>query len=83
MNTLALAYIGASLPIVLSISSNINSYISPLMIFNTEFIAQEIVRTLISSIALVLAVPISTTVAAYLIKNQKTILKKLIFLKIK
>ena len=53
------------------------------MIFNTEFIAQEIVRTLISSIALVLAVPISTTVAAYLIKNQKTMLKKLIFLKIK
>ena len=83
VNTLALAYIGASLPIVLSISSNINSYISPLMIFNTEFIAQEIVRTLISSIALVLAVPISTTVAAYLIKNQKTILKKLNFLKIK
>ena len=71
VNTLALVYVGASLPTILLISSHIDSYVSPLILFNTEFIAQEIVRTVVSSIALVMAVPISTIVAALLVKNKR------------
>src|SRR5690606_30788086 len=63
VNTLALAYVGVSLPMVLSITLSSQSQ-SLLSILNSEFIAQEIVRTLVSSIALVLAVPLSTVVAA-------------------
>jgi uncharacterized membrane protein len=63
VNTLALAYVGVSLPMVLSITLSSQSQ-SLLSILNSEFIAQEVVRTLVSSIALVLAVPLSTVVAA-------------------
>lgn len=70
VNTLALAYVGASLPIILSISASFDSYSSPFLIFNSEFIAQEVVRTLVSSMALVLAVPISTVIAALLITRK-------------
>ena len=57
INTLALAYIGVSLPTVLALSV--------LELLNSEFMAQEVVRTIIASIALVLAVPISTAIAAW------------------
>ncbi len=77
VNTLALAYAGASLPVVLSITVNLNTYVSPILIFNNEFIAQEVVRTLVSSISLVCAVPISTFVAAVAIKNKDKIITKI------
>lgn len=73
VNTLALAYAGASLPVVLAIIANANTYSSALLIFNAEFIAQEIVRTLVSSMALVAAVPIATLVAAVAIKKKRAI----------
>lgn len=73
VNTLALAYAGASLPVVLAIIANANTYSSALLIFNAEFIAQEIVRTLVSSMALVAAVPIATLVAAVAIKKKRVI----------
>ena len=38
---------------------------SVLELLNSEFMAQEVVRTIIASIALVLAVPISTAIAAW------------------
>jgi predicted multitransmembrane protein len=63
INTLALAYIGVSLPTVLALSSY--SHVSVLELLNSEFMAQEVVRTIIASIALVLAVPISTAIAAW------------------
>lgn len=74
VNTLALAYIGVSLPVVLSIILSFDaSSRSVLMLFNSEFISQEVVRTLVSSIALVIAVPASTVVASMLILHKKKI----------
>ncbi len=63
VNTLFLAYAGASLPLFLFFSSQ-----NPQPIWvtlNTEFIAEEVVRTLVGSITLILAVPITTFLAAY------------------
>lgn len=63
VNTLALAYVGASFPLLLlfSFSRDIPFWLT----LNSEFIAEEMVRTLVGSTALILAVPISTLFAAY------------------
>lgn len=62
VNTLALAYTGAALPLFLLFHMNQGQ---PWWItINSEFVAEEIVRTLCGSIALILAVPISTYLAA-------------------
>lgn len=62
VNTLVIAYAGASLPVFLFITTSEN----PLwVILNNEFMAEEIVRTLVGSTTLILAVPISTFLAAY------------------
>lgn len=71
VNTLALAYVGASLPIVLSIIYHLESYQSPLLAINSEIIAQEVVRTIVSSIALIIAIPVSTVIAALLIRHKQ------------
>jgi uncharacterized membrane protein len=61
-NTLFLAYAGASLPLFLLFTSN---KAQPIWyIANSEVIAEEVVRTLVGSICLILAVPISTAIAA-------------------
>ncbi len=62
INTLALAYVGASLPLLLLFwtSGDIPLWV----ILNSEFLSEEIVRTLVGSTALVLAVPVSTWLAA-------------------
>lgn len=63
VNTIALAYTGASLPILLLFSLQTSS---PLwMVVNSEVISEEIIRTLVGSVSLILAVPISTMFAAY------------------
>lgn len=63
VNTLFLAYAGASLPLFLFFTTTSSQ---PLWItLNAEFIAEEIIRTLVGSIALILAVPITTMLAAY------------------
>ena len=61
VNTLALIYAGTALPLILLISSHSNNII---VLFNSEYIVTEIIRTIISSLALVLAVPMSTFVAS-------------------
>jgi len=62
VNTLVIAYAGASLPVFLFITTSEN----PLwVILNNEYMAEEIVRTLVGSTTLVLAVPIATLLAAY------------------
>ena len=71
VNTLALAYAGAALPLLLLFSLNASG--QPLwVVVNNEMLAEEIVRTFIGSIALILAVPISTYLAAYLLPRFKT-----------
>ncbi len=63
VNTLVLAYVGASLPLFLLFKIRSESMPS-WVLFNSEFIAEEVVRALAGSMALVLAVPISTFLAA-------------------
>ncbi|TMI76820.1 MAG: YibE/F family protein [Bacillati bacterium ANGP1] len=65
VNTLFLAYAGASLP--LFILFTINTYQPLWVTLSSEFVAEEIVRTLVGSIALILAVPITTQMAAYVL----------------
>lgn len=67
INTLALAYVGASLPIFLLFF--VNADMPWWVIVNSEFVAEEIVRTLVGSSALLLAVPISTYTAAKAFAN--------------
>ena len=68
INTLALAYAGASLPLLLLFQTNETF---PLWVtLNSEFLAEEIVRTLVGSTTLLLAVPISTWCAARFLSND-------------
>ncbi|MCC7196813.1 YibE/F family protein [Candidatus Peregrinibacteria bacterium] len=62
VNTLVLAYAGASLPLFLIF--HLNNSIPLWVNLNSEFIIEEIIRTLVGSTALVLAVPIATFIAA-------------------
>ncbi len=69
VNTLVLAYAGASLPLFLLFTL---PGAQPFWVtFNSEFIAEEVVRTLVGSSALILAVPLSTFMAVkYLSKKS-------------
>lgn len=62
VNTLALAYAGASLPLLLLFTLNGGEPLNVLL--NREMIATEIVRTLVGSLGLIAAVPITTAIAA-------------------
>src|SRR5258706_5720772 len=71
VNTLVLAYAGASLPIFLTLILNPNHY--PLwLILNDELIMEEVVRTLAGSLGLVLAVPLTTFLAAFYLSKLST-----------
>jgi uncharacterized membrane protein len=63
VNTLVLAYVGASLPLLLIFSSGQIDFLDAV---NLEIIAKEIVATLVGSIGLIAAVPITTALAALL-----------------
>jgi len=68
VNTLVLVYAGASLPLfVLFATSNIGPFNQ---VANMEAIATEIVRTLVSSIGIILAVPITTLLSVVSIKRS-------------
>ncbi len=68
VNTLILVYAGASLPLfVLFYNAQLGSYSD---VMNMEVIATEIVRTLVSSIGIISAVPITTLLASWYIKKQ-------------
>lgn len=62
VNTLALAYVGVSLPLVL-LFARTDAEIG--MIINQEVVAAELVRIIVGSIGLVLAVPLTTLAAAW------------------
>jgi uncharacterized membrane protein len=63
VNTLLLAYVGASMPLMLAFTI----YQEPLWRrINREPIAEEIVRTLVGSVGLILAVPITGLIASLL-----------------
>ena len=60
VNTLVLAYAGAALPMLLMFSLGGGNYG---LLVNYEFIAEEIVRTLVGSLGLVSAVPLTTAIS--------------------
>lgn len=64
-NTLVLAYIGGALPLILLISAQPD--ISLLHVINLNMIATEVVRSLIGSIGLLCAIPITAYATAFLI----------------
>ena len=63
VNTLVLAYVGAALPILLLFSA---ADIGVSDALNLEVVAKEVVATLVGSIGLISAVPITTALAALL-----------------
>jgi len=69
VNTLVLAYAGASLPMLLLFSfRNVDFSLA----INLEYIAEEVVRMMVGSLGLFAAVPITTALAAFIaIKYQK------------
>jgi uncharacterized membrane protein len=68
-NTLFLAYAGASLSLLMVFAAGESGYGSWSQAASSEAIATEIVRTLVGSIGLILAVPIATAIAAYYYKK--------------
>jgi len=72
VNTLVLAYAGASLPMLLMFSLGRGDYG---YIINFSFIAEEIVRTLVGSLGLIAAVPLTTVVAIFFAKRAESLEK--------
>lgn len=67
VNTLALAYAGAALPLLLLFYNAESS----LLTINREIFAAEIIRTIVGSTAIILAVPITTAIATILLVKKK------------
>lgn len=69
INTLLLAYAGASLPLLLLIAVEG----APLgLLLNRGFMAEEIARTLVGSLGLILATPITSLIATWLAGRPQT-----------
>lgn len=68
VNTLFLAYAGASLPVFLffTVIPDVPAWVH----LNSEFVAEELMRTLVGSIGLILAVPLTTVLAAYVFTRR-------------
>jgi uncharacterized membrane protein len=68
VNTLVLAYVGASLPVMITLYESLqggNAYLPPIL--NWEFVATEIVRTTVGATGLILTIPITTLVAIWML----------------
>lgn len=67
VNTLVLAYTGSSLPLLLLFNAN---ELGLSEVINLEMIAEEFVRTLVGSIGLISAVPITTLISVYYVDKM-------------
>lgn len=67
VNTLAIAYAGASLPLLLLVSQ-VSSNLS--LTINQDLFATELVRIMVGSIGIILAVPVTTLVAVYMLHGR-------------
>jgi len=70
VNTLVLAYAGASLPMLLLFSLARGDYG---YLVNYALVAEEIVRTLVGSLGLIAAVPITTAVAIFFAQRSESL----------
>jgi uncharacterized membrane protein len=66
VNTLVLAYVGSSLPVLLLFSAGTVGFAD---VVNSEIVAKEIVAMLVGSIGLIAAVPLTTALAALLARG--------------
>jgi uncharacterized membrane protein len=66
VNTLALAYTGVSLPLLMLFARTDSTFLD---IVNQEVIASEIVRTLVGSLGLMLTVPATTLIAVWYVRR--------------
>ncbi len=69
VNTLMMAYVGVALPFLMLMMSANASLLETL---NRELVAEEIVRTLTGSLGLFLAVPITSAIASWVARLQKS-----------
>jgi len=74
INTLFLAYVGASLPLVLLLTQQ---EIPFMIAIQREFVATEIIRILVGTIGLVLTVPLTTVIAALIFTRKLSWAKKI------
>jgi uncharacterized membrane protein len=70
VNTLVMAYAGAALPLLLAFSLSGRGLFE---IFTAQQVAQEIVRTLVGSIGLVAAVPVTTALAVLVATREPVV----------
>lgn len=68
INTLILAYTGASLPLILLLYGSNASFVE---LINREALTTEIIRSIAGSLGLLLAVPLTTLIAIFLMKNKE------------
>ncbi len=69
VNTLAIAYVGAGLPLLLLMQ---NASYGIGYAINNELFATEIIRILVGSAGLILGVPITTLIASYMLSDLKS-----------
>jgi uncharacterized membrane protein len=74
VNTLVLAYAGANLPLFLLLV--LNTQTPTWVSLNSDILVEEIIRTIAGSIGLVLAVPLSTFLAAQIVTRRKVLAKR-------
>jgi uncharacterized membrane protein len=67
VNTLALAYAAVSLPLILLYAKAETSWV---YVINQEVVAGELLRIIVGSLGLILAVPATTAVAAWYYQNH-------------
>jgi uncharacterized membrane protein len=67
VNTLVLAYVGASLPLLVLLAAGGQD---PAIITSGEVVAVEVVRALVGSIGIVAAVPLTTAIAVALVGRR-------------
>lgn len=69
VNTLVLAYAGASIGVFIYLILGMRQGIQPLWVMlNNELITEELIRTIAGSVGLILAVPITTIIASFFAK---------------
>lgn len=74
INTLALAYVGVALPTILTLSQTLETSQDLLMTLNYEYLSVEVIRLVISTLGIIVAIPLSTGLAVWLIGRKQQIL---------
>lgn len=69
VNTLVLVYTGASLPLLVLFTDSSIGFSEAI---NNEIVAEEIVKTLVASIGLILSIPLTTLMAAYYLNSKES-----------